>query len=318
MSALPGVLCFGNLVVDTLAGPVPGELRWDATVWVKTLDQQVGGNGASTCYALAKLGVPVRLVGAVGDDVFGEFVIRRLAEAGAETSHIARLDALTPASIAIVREDGARALVHRPGASALVFAELPELTSALTAGCTVFHLANPFSMPHMRVHAAEAMRRARGAGLFTTMDTGWDSRGEWMRVVGPALPFTDLVFTNKEEACTLTGCADAESAAHALRAGGAGSVAVKMGRHGCLLIAGSETTHVPAFAVEALDTTGAGDCFAGGFLAARQRGLDVRECARFGNAVAAFSVQKMGATTGVRTFDETADWMATAVTRDPR
>jgi sugar/nucleoside kinase (ribokinase family) len=306
----PGVLCFGNLVVDTLARPVVlNAVRWDATVWVDALEQQIGGNGANTSFTLATLGVPVRLVGAVGDDSFGEFVTGRLANAGVDVAHVARLQAPTPATIALVREDGARALLHRPGASAEAFAELPELTPNLIAGCTVFHLANPFGLPNMRAHAARAQRRAQAAGLFTTMDTGWDSRGEWMQVVSASLAETDLLFTNGDEASALTGCADADCAARALRESGAKTVVVKLGGRGCLVADEAGIAHLPAFAVTALDTTGAGDCFVGGFLAAFLRGAGCREAARFANAVGALSVQRMGATAGLRGFDETLAWM---------
>jgi sugar/nucleoside kinase (ribokinase family) len=295
--------------VDTLAGPIPGELRWDATVWLDALEQQIGGNGANTSYALATLGVPSRLVGAVGNDVFGEFLTGRLARAGVDTAHIARLDAPTPASIALVREDGARALLHRPGASSQAFAELPELTAELTAGCSLFHLANPFSMPNMRAHAAEAQRRAQTAALFTTMDTGWDSRGEWMGAIAASLPCTDLLFTNEPEAHALTGHSDAAQAARTLLDAGAKTVVVKLGARGCLVAAAGGVLHVPAFPVTAVDTTGAGDCFVAGFLAALQRGFNHGESARFANAVGALSVRRMGATAGLLGFSETVAWI---------
>jgi sugar/nucleoside kinase (ribokinase family) len=311
---ISGVLCFGNLVVDTLAGPIAGDVRWDATVWVDALEQQIGGNGANTSFTLASLGVPVRLVGAVGDDSFGEFIAGRLAGAGVDVAHIARLPAPTPATIALVRENGARAFLHRPGASTEAFAELPELTPNLIAGCTAFHLANPFGLPKMRAHASQAQRRARAAGLFTTMDTGWDSRGEWMRAIAASLPHTDLLFTNGDEARELTGCAEPDRAAQVLRESGARTVVVKLGGRGCLVADEAGIAHVPAFAVTALDTTGAGDCFVGGFLAALQRGFRYGEAARFANAVGALSVQRMGATAGLRGFDETLAWMETAAT----
>ncbi len=314
-TVLPGVLCFGNLVVDTLAGPIPGEVRWDATVWVDSLEQQIGGNGANTSFTLATLGVPVRLVGAAGDDSFGDFVVGRLAGAGVDVTHVARLRMATPVSIALVREDGARALLHRPGASTEAFAELPEMTAELVAGCQVFHLANPFSMPHMRAKSADALQRARKAGLFTTMDTGWDSRGEWIRAIGTSLPWTDLLFTNRDEARALTGCTEADRAAQALRGAGATTVVLKLGGEGCLVADDEGTVHVPAFAVTAVDTTGAGDCFVGGFLAARLRGFNTREAARFANAVGALSVQRMGATAGLCGFDDTVAWMEAAASQ---
>jgi ribokinase len=174
-------------------------------------------------------------------------------------------------------------------------------------------------MPNMRAHAAEALRRAQAAGLFTAMDTGWDSRGEWMQAISASLPCTDLLFTNGDEARELTGCAGADGAAHALRDAGAKMVVVKLGGCGCLVADESGLERVPAFAVTALDTTGAGDCFVGGFLAARQRGFSPSEAARFANAVGALSVQRMGATAGLRGFEDTRAWMeAPAVLNRPR
>ncbi len=304
-----GVLVFGNLVVDTLAGPLRENPRWNATVWVDQLEQQIGGNGANTAYTLATLGVPAKLVGFIGSDVFGEFLRARLGAAGVDVEGVKVTDAASPVTVALVHQDGSRAFLHRPGASATAFEELPELTADLVAGCTVFHLANPFAMPNMRRHAAEALRRARAAGLITSMDTGWDSRGEWMRVIGPCLPFVDLLFTNEDEARELTGCADADVAARQLREGGARTVIAKLGGRGCLVASDAGVERTPAFVVPVVDTTGAGDCFAGGFLAALQHGYGMAEAARFANGVGALSVQKMGAVAGIRPFEDTVAWI---------
>ncbi len=142
-----GVLVFGNLVVDTLAGPLRENPRWNATIWVDRLEQQIGGNGANTAYTLATLGVPARLVGFVGNDAFGEFLRERLRAAGVDVTGVQVTDAASPVTVALVHENGSRAFLHRPGASATAFEELPELTAHLVAGCSAFHLANPFAIP---------------------------------------------------------------------------------------------------------------------------------------------------------------------------
>jgi ribokinase len=93
---------------------------------------------------------------------------------------------------------------------------------------------------------------------------------------------------------------------------GAASVILKLGNTGCAAFTPDGEFWVPAFEVEAVDTTGAGDCFVGGFLAALHRGRSWLEAARFANAVAALSVQKLGATAGLRSWAETEAWVAEA------
>jgi sugar/nucleoside kinase (ribokinase family) len=86
-------------------------------------------------------------------------------------------------------------------------------------------------------------------------------------------------------------------------------VVIKLGARGCAVFTSGEATHVPGFVVDVVDTTGAGDCFAGGFLAALNSGAAYAEAARFANAVGALSVQKIGAINGVRSRAETEAWL---------
>lgn len=307
-AAIPGVLCCGNLVRDVLVGPVQ-EPRWNATVWVDSIVDTFGGNGANTSYVLARLGTPVRLLGTVGDDGAGDEIVATLSAAGVEMRFVARSRLPTPATVALVHASGARALLHRPGASREAFAEPFSLLPEHVAGCTSFHLANVFGLPALRPHAAALLKQAREAGLLTAIDTGWDSRGEWLKTLAPCLPYVDLVFVNEDEARELTGTATPDEAARVLQQHGARDIVVKLGAEGCAVFTADEHFRSPAFRVTAVDTTGAGDCFAGGFLAGLQREFDHRQAAQFANALGALSVQLMGSTTGTLSFDETIAWI---------
>ncbi|HEY1205519.1 MAG: carbohydrate kinase family protein [Bryobacteraceae bacterium] len=167
----------------------------------------------------------------------------------------------------------------------------------------------------MRRRAGEILGRAHAAGLATSVDTGWDSLGRWIEDLAPGLPWTDLLFVNQDEAQRLGGASDIRNAAHRLLEGGARTVVVKLGAQGCAVFDAAGELRVPAFDVAVVDTTGAGDCFAGAFLAAIERGLGRAEAARFANASAALSVQRLGATAGLRSWDETRTWMETAPVR---
>ena len=308
-----GVLCTGNVVLDILVRPV-GDIAWGVTQWVETMDQHLGGNAANTSGAVAKLGVRARILGAIGRDAFGEACLARLKEMGVDTSRLERVGEATASSVALVKENGARTFLHRPGASRTVFAEGgPEFASPAAEGFTHYHLANLFSLPHLRGRAAAVLAQARAAGLTTSLDTAWDARSEWMRLLEPCLPHLDLLFVNEDEARMLTGSVDPAVNAKVFL-GGAGSVQVfvmKLGGAGCAVFTrGGERWDVPAFAVTAVDTTGAGDCFAGAFLAASARGLGWAEAARVANAVGALVVEQTGGTTGLRSWDETLAWMS--------
>src|SRR5262245_19955725 len=121
--------------MDVITRPVE-EITWGGTKWVESIHPTLGGNGASTTSAIAKLGVPARLVSAVGKDAFGDAALRRLAECGADTSLISRLDVPTATSVALVRSDGARAFLHQPGVSRVLFSDPLTLTDDMVQGCT--------------------------------------------------------------------------------------------------------------------------------------------------------------------------------------
>lgn len=303
-----GVLVLGNIVFDVLVRPVEA-LKWNATVWVESMEESLGGNGANASYAIATLGVPVRLLAYVGGDAAGEFAMGRLAAAGVDTSLVVRSAGPTPSSVAVVNREGARALLHRPGVSGEAFPEPPEITPETARGCEWFHLANAYSLPLVRAHAAETLRRARAAGLKTSIDTGWDSRGEWMKTLEPCLPHCDLLFTNEPEARHLSGSADVDAAGRLFARLGARAVVIKLGAEGCAVFGGPGEFRASAFPVAAVDTTGAGDCFVGGFLAALARGLAFRDAARVANATGGLSVSSLGAVTGLKGWDDTVRWM---------
>ena len=309
--AIRGVLCAGNMVFDILVWPVEG-LAWNTTTWVESIEQHLGGNGANTAYTLGRLGVPVRLLATAGRDSFGDLLLARLAGAGVDLGAVVRVEAPSATTVALVNAQGDRFFLHRAGASREAFASLVEFSPALVSGLSHFHVGNPFGLPHMRRHAGEVLRRARAAGLTTSVDTGWDQDGRWLADLGPCLPYTDLLFPNEAEARRLAGLDDVAAAAGRLRELGAGSVIVKLGADGCAGFTPDGSFHVPAFQVQPRDTTGAGDCFVGGFLAALHRGRSFEEAARFANAVAALSVERLGATTNLRSFEETETWMAQA------
>lgn len=302
---IAGVITTGNIVMDVLTRPVD-EITWGGTRWVDAIEPSLGGNGANTSSALGKLGVPVRLLGAVGRDAFGDAAIARLEECSVDTRSVQRLNAGTATTVALVRSDGTRAFLHQPGVSRLFLGEPFELTAR--QGFTHLHVGNPFAMTHLRTKAPHLLQQARALGMRTSMDTAWDALEEWMKVIAPCLPLIDILFLNEDEARMLTGSTEPDEGARRLREAGASLIVLKLGARGCIVYEGAARHELPAFTVEAIDTTGAGDCFAGGFLAALQRGFSAEQAGVLANAVGALNVQSLGGTSGLLDWDATVAW----------
>lgn len=307
ISNIRGVLCCGNAVIDVMVWPAE-DCDWNTTKWVETIAEGIGGNGANTSYTLAKLGVPARLIGIVGSDTRGDRLIETLSAAGVDVSLLSRRAGLpTSSTVVLVRRGGDRKFLHRPGVSRELRAE--NVVFETQAQISHFHLANPFALPELRYDIAGILSRAKAAGLSTSIDAGWDSRGRWLTDLGDGLPLTDLLFVNDSEARMLGGNNDLTDAVGVLQKRGATGVIVKTGATGCSVFSGNSSERFPGLPVDAIDTTGAGDCFAGGFLAGLHRGWSYADCARLANAVGAMNVEQLGAITGVRSFDETVAWI---------
>ena len=295
------VVC-GNVVHDVVARRVEQPLAYGASTLIEHIGQHLGGNASNTSFALARLNCAVQTLSLIGDDASGEFIVSRLRSAGADTAGIHKVPAPTSMALSLVNAKAERALLYLMGASGEDFPEPFEIPS----GGTHFHLAAVFRMRYLRRHAPAILRMARECGMTTSADTQWDTEGEWMTVLRPSLPHLDLLFVNEDEARLLTGHAEPSLAAAALRDAGAPRTVVKLGADGCLV----DGEHVPGFVVDAVDATGAGDCFVAGFLAALSRGLNFQLAARVANAVGALSVQQTGAVEGLLDWKQTQSWAA--------
>ncbi|MBV8830410.1 MAG: carbohydrate kinase family protein [Acidobacteriaceae bacterium] len=307
----PGVLCSGNIVYDTLMQPVD-DLHWGATTRVDTIEYHVGGNGANTARALAKLGVPVRLLGAVGSDEQGRWALHTIEQSGVDVRGVLQVDGPTSATIAAVNSCGDRKFFHCLGASRYAFPEPIQFTPEFCVGIRHYHLSALFVLPKLRPHGADTLARAREAGLSTSFDTNWDLEGRWMQTLEPCLPHIDLLFMNEPEARMIAGSADPATAGRAVLHRGVRVAVLKLGARGSAIYTRNQEILCPAFEVDAVDTTGAGDCYVAGFLAEWLENGSLAEAGKLGNAVGALSVRKIGSVTGVLSRADTEAWMKSA------
>jgi sugar/nucleoside kinase (ribokinase family) len=273
---------------------------------VERIELHAGGCAANTSIALARLGVPTAVLGKVGRDGFGDFLVGALQNDGVDLRGLVRdRDVATSATIVAVSADGERTFLHSPGANAAY--TTADVAWPLIESAEILHIAGPFLMPQfIGEEAAAVLQRAKARGLTTTLDTVWDFTGRWLSVLKPCLPWLDYILPSLEEAKQITGRTIPREIAQVFFDHGVGTVGLKLGEAGAYVrTAQGEEVTIPAFAVPVADTLGAGDAWSAGFLCGLLHGWDLEQTTRFANAVGAFCVQALGATRGLRSFDET-------------
>lgn len=297
------LVCLGILVADAIARPVD-ELPERGTLGlVDEIALRGGGCALNTASVLAKLGLHAAVVGKVGPDALGDFVLALLRDRGVDVGGVLRDPAApTSATVVLVDSRGERTFLHLPGANGALRAD--ELDRDLLFAGRALHVAGSLVMPLLDGEpTAEILREARARGLLTSLDTVFDATGRWERVL-PSLPLVDLFTPGLAEARALTGEDEPERIAAWLRERGVRELALTMGADGCYAAGEGFEGFLDPFPVQAVDGTGSGDAFAAGLLYGKLAGWPFERAARFANAIGALATTAVGATEGVPTLEQ--------------
>jgi len=274
------LLVVGELCVDLIID-VDGELRFGQhEQLVRATTLTMGSSSAITACGAASLGIPTALLSVRGDDAFGRFLDEELDRRGVTTDRV-RVDPSLPtgASTHLTRPDGDRAILTSMGSIGTVAAE--EVTDELLAGVGHLHVGSYFLQHALHPGAAELFARARELGLSTSVDGNFDPAEEWGSGILALLAHCDVYFGNAEELCGITGLNGFDNAVEAvLDVMPVGGVVVgKLGAEGAVAARRRDgateriVASTPSIDGPLVDTVGAGDTLAAGFLAARLGGL---------------------------------------------
>ncbi len=299
------VLCAGILVADVFVPPLPRLPAAGELLDVPDFLVQPGGCAANAAIALARLGVPVSVVGRVGDDPFGDAVVRDLGAHGLDTSGVLRTVGTGTSKtviIPVVGED--RRFIHTFGGNAALRAE--DIGADAAAAADIVYVGGYLVLPALEQHAlAGLFRDARAAGTRTVLDPVVPAGRELsVADVSRVLPHTDVFLPNEDEARALSGETDPYDQAGVFLAHGAETVVVKRGEHGALVRSGDVSFEVPAPSVQVVEPSGAGDAFAAGLMLGLLEGWELERAVRFASAVGASACTALGCWAGVFTRAE--------------
>jgi len=315
---MPEIVAIGELLVEVM--------RKEAD---RALDQPadfVGPfpSGAPGIFAdqAARLGHAVGMIGAVGQDGFGDCLVNRFVADGLDVSHIARVPHVaTGVAFVMYRGDGSRQFIFHMANSAAGRLRRPDPKWLSSAAW--LHICGS------TLSAGETMRKACYAACCTVTDAGGkvsfdpNLRPELLggaeavrEVCAPVLERASLVLPSAAEAEVLTGAADPDAACGQLLRGAPEVVVLKRGADGCrILSATGGAVDAPAYRVEAVDPTGAGDCFDAGFVVGLLEGLPLEAAGRLANACGALGATRLGPMEGALPRADVEALMAQAAPR---
>jgi len=287
------IVCLGDVMIDVLAvlsGPLAVGSDTPAPI-----SYGHGGSAANTSAWLASVGAAASFVGKIGDDAFGREAVNTLTAQGVSVS--VAIDPATPTGtcIVLISPDGERTMIPSAGANDTL--ALEDLDTDFVTGTDHLHLsAYSLLRAGSRGAALAALAYAAANRVSVSVDA---ASADPLRAAGTErflswLPADCLFIANADEAEVLTGVAEPRSAASTLATRFV-QVVVKCGRHGAVLATTDRIEHIKTDPVEVRDSTGAGDAFAAGLLAAWRDGVPLSEAVARGNALGARAVGQVGA-----------------------
>jgi sugar/nucleoside kinase (ribokinase family) len=251
-----------------------------------------GGSAANVAMMLALNSHPVRFFGEVGRDWAGRLVMDGLRGYGLNVDGVS-LSEKAPTGITVsLTYPGDRMYVTFPGTTGDT--ALQHAGRGCLKGGVHLHLASFFLMRGMRKQMGRLLRKAKAAGVNTSLDPGGDPSGAWdISDLEDSLQYVDFLLPNADEIRGLTGRDDLVGALSAFPES-ARCIVVKAGGEGALTRYHGSIERHRGFAVDVVDTTCAGDCFDAGFLYGWLRGEDIKRCVWWGNLFGAQAVSTLG------------------------
>ncbi|MEL7656212.1 MAG: sugar kinase [Bacillota bacterium] len=295
------VVCIGVTLMDLPLGPMDEQIFSEETTMVQNISLTTGGDAFNESIILSRLGKKTALIGHIGKDMLGDIIIKRCEEEGIDHSRLRRDPEIsTRINVVVIGKDGQRHFIKTKNAGSRSFS-VNEIDYKFITKARAVSLASIFASKFRDPEVIlKILKTAQKNHVITFADMVPMTGGETLEDIKNALPYLDFFLPNLEEAAMLTGFNNPDDMADCLLQHGVKNVIIKLGKDGCLIKNNNERVLIPSYPAKVIDTTGAGDNFTAGFIAAILDDLTLAECGAFANAAAGVSTESVGATEGVK------------------
>ncbi len=287
----------GELNLDLILYGLPPELTLEREHLATDLSITLGSSSAIFAHNLAALGNKVGFSSCIGSDPFGEICLQRLGASGVDLSRVRRMNGKTTGLTVILPQRMQRYILTYPGTMFEMSEKDLDLSYVFSA--KHLHVSSYFLQKGLRAALIDIFRKAKEAGLTTSLDTNDDPTNRWPLEIQLLLKYTDILLPNEREACKLAQVDDVERAGEVLSQK-VPVLVIKRGSKGAMARVSKEKYSAFPPVVDTADHVGAGDSFDAGFVHQFIRGGKIEDCLRFGNIAGALSVTRPGGTEAFR------------------
>ena len=297
------IVIIGAAILDVLVQGADKEVFEKGSWPAEDIRMSVGGDGINEATILRKLGLPVRLQTIIGDDIPGKIVREHCRKYGIDLNEGNSDGIPTGLNVVLVQKNGERNFLTNPQ-STLRKLTREHIRLPFPKETKIVSFASIFVFSHWKDEELSWLfRQVKEQGAIVCADMTKCKNNETVKDLSQTLPYVDYLLPNYEEASMFTGETDIDRIADVLLEAGVKNVVIKWGRRGCYIKNRETQLTIPAvFGVECVDTTGAGDSFAAGFLYGLYQGYTLEQCGKIANACGALAVQKLGAAEGIDNF----------------
>lgn len=305
------VIMLGDINVDNI-WPVPAIPQPGRDGLVDTVKMETGGAILNSTILLDRLGVPTTLLGCVGEDIWAEYVRRALAATGIDLSALqTSRDANSGLDFILVTPDGERTMFGYRGANKML--EADKIDASIFDEAGLLHISGYALLEAPQSDAVlKTVQIARERNIPVSIDTGLEpvmrNKSGFLEI----LPALGICISGVAEVNMLLGAGTDAEAAEKLIEAGVGLAAIKLGKEGSLLMRKDETVRCPAFAVETVDTTGAGDAYSAGIIYGFMHGLSLGATGVLASALGALATTVDGAGFALPGREELARFLSQA------
>jgi sugar/nucleoside kinase (ribokinase family) len=310
------VVSLGIHIVDVLGRPVASVPAGQGLALLDLIRFTVAGTAAGTSIDMAKLGLEVVTMGAIGQDEIGDFLIATMQRFGVNTDNLVRkANAQTSSTMLPIRPNGERPALHVIGANGEL--TIDDINFDAISQAKYLHMGGA---PLMRKldgkPASQVLKFAQDHGVTTTFDLLGIPQPNLAELIEVCLPYIDFFMPNLEEAQMICGLSGTESILGYFLDRGARHVVLRLGEKGSVVAWQENGTvkqiQAPAFEVPVVDSTGCGDGYNAGFIKGLSLKWDLEQCARLASACGGLVIQGLGSDAGIENFEQVLEFARTA------
>ena len=295
------VIVAGELNIDLIFNKIEMFPETGKEVLAGQMVLTLGSSSAIFASNLGSMGSKVAFAGMTGHDIFGDFVLKSLEDKHVNTRFLIKSSKLNTGATVVINQAEDRAMITYPGAMNEFTAD--DISDDILASADHLHVSSVFLQAGLRNGITGLMRRAKKAGLTTSLDTQWDPDEKWDLPLEELLPLIDVFLPNKQEFLNLSRSSTLVAGIEKL-APWLNILVVKDGSKGASLWHKGNLTDQPAFLNrDVADAIGAGDSFDAGFICRYIQGDTLEDCLRFAALMGAINTTKPGGTTAFTNMD---------------